>query len=166
MQFSVNGSVPEQYNTYSIAALSSATGNTTTKATVIDLPQVTQSDFLSYGLTAKYMCYSTGTNCLTPASNPTNSIGFLSEVGSLDSGKTYAAGTLNLVALSGTSLASNDTVTKARINQFHLQPPVAIINPSGGVMICFQSGSTNDTAVLSIGGNGHNNAVKLEIKTC
>jgi type II secretory pathway pseudopilin PulG len=170
MQFSVNAASPEKYNTYSIAALRSATSNADTQSVVMNPPAgaqpVTQNDVLTYGLTTKYMCYSTGSNCLSPVSNPINAVGFISDVGSLDSGKTYEAGTLNLVALRGLSLAADDTATIAKINGNHLQPPQDIINPAGGVLICFQSGSTNDTAVLSIGSNGHNMAVKLEVRAC
>lgn len=38
-------------------------------------------------------------------------------------------------------------------------------NPSSGVQICFQSGSTNQYGVITIGGSGNPNNVNLEIKT-
>ncbi|MEO6513194.1 MAG: type II secretion system protein [Candidatus Saccharimonadales bacterium] len=167
LQFSVNGTTPEQYNTYSMAGLRSATDWLGVKPTPIDdtginpVPQinVTTKNFLSYGLEAVSMKYFDGSG-----PHDTNVVGFLSQVGDLGNSGSYESGAVDLVAVPGLGLGSTESATITTLRNGHLR--TAAINPVGGVVICFKSGTTNDTALLSIGSNGHNLAVKLEIKAC
>lgn len=163
MQFSVNSGNTEQYNTYSVAGLRNATTLLASKPTLIwdsaNAIKVTSRSNLAYGLTTKSMYYYDSSG-----QHPTNAMGFISKIGSLSDSGTYEAGAVDMLAVTGTSLTSDESTTVNAINASHLS--TAAVNPSGGVTICFQSGTDSETALLSIGSNGHDLAVKLEIKAC
>jgi hypothetical protein len=168
IQLSVNNTSPELYNIYSIAGLREATTFTETKAVVIDAPgvNVTQQYALSYGLQTKWMCYSvTATPCTATTGVHDNSFGFISRIGSLSNSENYEAGAVDLVAMGNlTTLSQPDTATVAIMSATHLT--ASQFNPAGGVSICFESGRGGETALLTIGANGHNLGVKLDIKAC
>jgi type II secretory pathway pseudopilin PulG len=161
MQFDVGNTDPETFNTYSVAGLRSGTTLATSRAVVIDSPTVIQQDTLRYGLKTKSMC-----SRMAAACTPVNTVGFISQIGDLSSNSTYESGSVDLVSYSGFGLGANANAVKTSVNTTHLNDAKTVINPQGGVEICFQSGTNSDTALMVIGSNGHNLNVQLTVKAC
>ncbi|HET8709295.1 MAG TPA: type II secretion system protein [Candidatus Saccharimonadales bacterium] len=159
IQFKVQGTGPEQYNIFSIAGLRACGGATTCTTLAGAKPQVingggfdvTETKTLSYGLSVK--------------SATAGAVGFISELGSLDDGGNYNSGTqpVDLMPVTGTNIGMPESGTISAINNNLTTSPA---NPTGGFTVCFQSGNTNQTALMTIGSNGHDLAVKMEVKTC
>lgn len=159
IQFKVSGTNPEQYNVFSVAALRACGGKTTctdlaaSKPRVIDGAgfNITESKTLSYGLSVK--------------SATAGAVGFISELGSLNDGGSYNSGSqpVDLMPIRTSALNMPKPSMISVINSNLAASPT---NPSGGFMICFQSGGTNQTALMTIGSNGHDLAVKMEVKSC
>lgn len=159
IQFKVQGTDPEQYNIFSIAGLRACGGKTTCTSLAGAAPRViegtgfdvTETKNLSYGLSVK--------------SATAGAVGFISEMGSLGDSGSYKSGSqpVDLIPVQGAAInASKSNVVTMIDSNLGASP----VNPPGGVKVCFQSGSTNQTALLTIGSNGHDLAVKMEVKPC
>ncbi len=96
------------------------------------------------------------------------SLSNISMTGTSDSGSTQ----VNVVPIKGTSLhAAPDPATTIGVintNDHASSPDIGLgdgeVNPSSGTKICFVSGGTNQSALLTIGGNGRQLSVTLAIK--
>jgi hypothetical protein len=62
---------------------------------------------------------------------------------------------------SGTVAGTDIPTTVAAIDNLETSP----VNPDGGVEICFASGGTEQSGLVTIGSNGRNLSVKLDIKS-
>lgn len=178
LQFAVNGTDPQAYVTHVIAGLQDNTGTLASarpraiapgQATnnAANFPNASTTDVLHNGLRAVSMSYTTGNSVV-----PIGAVAFLSELGDLDSSTGQllsGAQNVNVVPINNSAsnnspLSTTSTNVVDRINQQLLlsAPPV---NPNGGVQICFASGGTDQSGLVTIGGSGRSLSVKLDIKS-
>jgi Tfp pilus assembly protein PilE len=181
LQFTSNtGSNPQEYISYPVAGLENNGGSITTAAPVVvapdngmdgSFPDDGVPTYLHDGLSVVYARFVSGS---------TTNIGAFGIMGSL--GANPGAQQLYLVPVSGTSFnynpqSSSDMATAAtNINQNLVNSynnAVNLIgssNPNYSVQICFASGTTNESGLVTIGGNGGDlNSVTTTIssgKTC
>lgn len=172
MQFGVQGTDPELYQVYTIAGLRNATAGVgspfvTSSPTVVGVggnyADYSTSRALEYGLTTLWV---------KAGGNTMGAVGFLMEPGSLSTTSTsgYNSGSqqVDLIPLPGTSLGQDFSQAATSINTELNDATLtadAPINPSGGVQICFVSGGTNQSGLITIGGSGRQLLVKLDIKS-
>jgi len=161
----ISGSNPERFATLSLAGLRSDTsGNpittlAATSPTVI--PSSTATTPLEGGLTVSGMWYDGN------RSQPVAALAFVSTLGQTN-GAGILTGTqqLNIIPILGTALTQNTSVTPTIIHNV-LSSPAATVNPPNGVQVCFASGGTDQSGLLTIGGTGTNGRqldVTLDIK--
>lgn len=171
MQFSPSPTTdPEQYISYPIAGMQrdsdgdEITSLAAAKPAVIfpsgsqpNSPDGSDKSPLQYGLTVSKMYY---------GGNQANTIGAFALVSSLGSysGSQLQSGSqqISLVPIVGSSRNATQTSTANTINSNLATSPAA---PTGGVSICFDSGSTNQSGLVTIGGsNSSQLSVTLSIK--
>lgn len=172
IQFGVTGTDPQQYVTYPIAALRVDTNDEevhdigSAKPAVIypsaqqpGAPNDTQTDKLMYGLTVSKMIYD---------NNPGNTIGAFAVISDLSnysySNSQLQSGSQQLILVPISTTALNDTIANAasKINQKLPTSP----NATGGVQICFDSGTTDQSGLVTVGGSGGQQLnVTLQIKS-
>lgn len=165
MQFTASSSVTQQYSTFSIAGLRTAKALSAADPTVIrygSADPVTVTKTFNNGLTVKSMKYNNGSSDML-----IGAVAFLSGLGAVDGGGNYLSGgqTLDLVPITGLltyNASINDTENGIDLQ---LKTMGTFANPAKGVKICFQGGASQ-TALVTIGSNGHNLLVKMEVKTC
>lgn len=171
VQFGLLGTNPEQYSVYTIAGLRTATAGTTSpfqnaSPTIVNVggnyAAYSTTGTLEYGLTTAW-AKTGGANI--------GAVGFLMEPGSFStqSSTGYNSGVqqIDLVPLPGTSLGQSITQGAASVTARLRDPTLtadAPINPPTGVQICFVSGGTNQSGLISVGGSGRQLLVKLDIK--
>lgn len=163
VQFGVKNTDPQQYETYTIAGLQSGTDLPSSQPVVIapgvttnnapSFPNASVSGALHNGLTVAWMKYN-GTNI--------GAVAFVSGQGQY-SGSQLLSGTqqVSLVPVLGTSLNSTSPSAVDDINNHLASSPVA---PSAGVQICFASGGTQQSGLMTIGSSGRQLSVTLQIK--
>lgn len=168
IQFSVGSPGSAVFNTYSIVGLrANANGPVTSVAaahprvvaeSASDPPGAVPDQFatstMPYGLSVSYIHYNGAQN--------TRSIGFIPELTSL--GADDASQKIDLVAIPGTNPGDSKLNGADHINTSLSALPAADINPSGGVSICLNSGSTNQSALIQIGSGGRDLSVSSVIK--
>jgi prepilin-type N-terminal cleavage/methylation domain-containing protein len=178
VQFKMSGTDPEQFNVYSLAGLQkNASGNEATSLAEakpkviaptptagINLPDSTATDNLQSGLTTARMWYNNGAG--------DKSIGIVAFTNSLAS---YDATTGNI--MSGSQQVDvvpiDDGNIKSKLDQdknggvdiINSKISTATINPANGVFICFASGGTKQSGLITIGSNGRQLSVNLTIKS-
>lgn len=172
VQFGVSGTNPQQYITYPIAGLQDNSGNLAqstptviapgaTTNTASNFPNASVGGVLHNGLTAVSMDYVSG-------ATKTNigAVAFVSSLGQY-SGAQLISGSqqLSLIPVSGSggagTLNTNPKNVVDAINKFLATSPT---NPSGGVEICFASGTTNQSGLITIGSNGRSLSVSTQVK--
>lgn len=163
IQFGVKNTDPQQYRTYTIAALQKGTTlanarpvaiapGTTTNSTA-NYPDVSVGEKLHNGLTAVWM-RSNGTNIGAAA--------FVSGLGQYNGTKLLSgAQQVSLIPVTGTAL---DRTSKETVDAINNNLRTSPVSPSGGVQICFASGGTQKSGLITIGSNGRELAVTLQIK--
>ena len=172
IQFKVSGgsSSDDRFNIYSIAGLRTAVDLASAKPTVIMCQSgparcdATERHTVPYGLSVKSMK-------IGGAGPSIGSVGFISSLGSFSNSGAYQSGAqkVDLVAVPNSAIGDDETSGVAKINSQLKNaelPGSLYVNPANGVQICLQSGGTNQTALITIGSNGHDLAVKLEVTTC
>lgn len=181
MQFGVRGTSPEAFRVYNIAGLQNATAGSTSPfqnayPTVVGVnnnySNYSVAGMLHYGLTTAWVRSDKNITCKA-ASCSLGAVGFLDELGAINAqGTGYINGTqpLDLVPLRGTTLgqyvdgnpsAATSINSALRKNNLTAYGP---INPTNGVQICFASGGTNQSALITIGNGGRDLSVDLRIK--
>lgn len=167
LQFKVAGtSNPEEFRIYTIAGLqknnSGAEVASYSEARPVVVapstadpgtPDASSSARLLYGLTTDSMNYG------SPAVN----VGAVAFVSSLASGGGDMIGSqrVNVIPIDSTTLNAGTAATVQAINT---SLATSEVNPSGGVKICFVSGGTNQSGLITIGGNNRELSVTLSIK--
>ncbi len=148
-----------------------ARGQTTNATPVFDEINSSVTNRLLYGLEVVSMRYVQGS---TP--QPIGAVAFISGLGKYQ-GSQLMSGTqqISLVPVGGSTTNSNPTPDNPlsttseqvvdAINTNLRNPTVSPQNPDGGVEICFASGSTTQSGLITIGGNGRSLAVNLVIKS-
>lgn len=160
LQFGVKKTSPQQsqqYITYTLAGLLNNGGSLTAAKPTVVAPGGTIANYavtseLHDGLTVSSMSYN-GTNI--------GAIAFVNGLGQYPGG-TLLSGSQNitLVPINGTVLDATPASTITAINRYLTSSPQ---NPGNGVQICFASGGTNQSGLVTIGGTG-SLTVKLQIK--
>jgi type II secretory pathway pseudopilin PulG len=142
-----------------------APGQTTNNAA--GFPDESQAEPLNYGLSArciKYFSSATIPSPLCGATTGTNvgAVAFLNTLGTY-SGSQLLSGSqqLNFYPVVATSVNQSSVSQVDKINDNLTISPA---NPAGGVQICFASGSTNQSALASIGTNHGSPTVAMTIK--
>lgn len=169
VQFSV-GSEAGQYNTYTIAGLKGdVLAPVTTLAAAkprliarssadpVSVPDVFEQNTMQYGLTVVNMYY--GAN---PASNHIGALAFIASMSGLNAANNTQG--VDVAALPGTNLGMSKETLVDTVNPELDTLPAAVINPSGGVHLCLKSAGTNQSALMTIGGQGGQANVNLEVK--
>lgn len=172
IQFGITGTDPQQYVTYPIAALRVDTAGeevhdiATAKPAAIyptaqqpNAPDDTTKDKLMYGLTVSKMIYN---------NNAGNAIGAFAVISDLStysySNSQLQSGSQQLILVPIATSTLNDTIgsAAAKINQKLPTSPTA----TAGIQICFDSGTTDQSGLVTIGGSGGQQLnVSLQIKT-
>lgn len=175
IQFHLSGTDPEQYQIYTIAGLRCTDAMAACQSpagspfqnvapTVVGVGGIYSKystiNALEYGLTTVWM-----KNNTSPVSD-VGSVGFLIEPGVAEngSGNGYSNGIqqIDLVPIPGTKI---NTTGQIPIINSELKDPALTVNPPGGVQICFASGGTNQSGLITIGGSGRQLDVTLDIKS-
>lgn len=167
MQFGV-GSNPEQFTTFTLAGLQQDTsGNqilslASSKPLAIattpshsGIPNAYVTTDLEGGLSVVNMKYS---------SRNVGAVAFVSNLAPSGSSSVVSGSQqVGLVPIDGTNLNASQTAT-AEVIDNQLSSGTATMNPTGGVQVCVASGSTNQSGLITIGGNGRDLSVTLSIK--
>jgi type II secretory pathway pseudopilin PulG len=176
IQFGVRDTDPQGYYIYSIAGLQDNAGTlasarpvaiargNATNATA-NFPDATERKHLNYGLEAVSMQY-----VHNGQTRPIGAVAFISGLGEYSGGQ-LMSGTqqVNLVPVGGSangnSIRTDPAATVDAINRYMSDETLSPKMPSGGVRICFASGGTTQSGLITIGSNGRNLSVKLDIKS-
>ena len=151
----------ENYNVYTLVGLRSGVKGgqvdlAATQARVIarasnDPPSIPKDAYeaklLQFGLTVS-----------TVYPNTSVAFGFITNLTSLGTGD--GSQRTDVVTIPGTALGKDDAEGAKEINA---NIASGTINPVGGVKICFNSGGTNQSALISIGGSGRQGTIESKI---
>jgi hypothetical protein len=169
MQFGVQGTTnPEEARNFIVAGLQQdSTGNevstyTAAKPLVVapsttnlTLPDATSKSTLRYGLSTHEIYYG----------SPKVDVGAIAFVNTLAS---YSNGSIvsgsqqvNVIPINGTTLGATPVATAQAIDTNLASSPV---NPSGGTKLCFVSGGSNQSGLITIGGSARDLSVTLSVK--
>lgn len=172
MQFGVASSNSEQFNIYNVVGLRQALsggsyGNSQTltqarptamapgTGVTANYPDSTEVKKLQYGLTI---------NSIRVGNQDIGAIGFFGSLtpgGSSGGNLVSGAQTVELVPVPTTALNMTASSTVDAINRLDSSNPT--INPSQGVVLCFQSGGTNEYGRITIGSNARRLTTTLQI---
>lgn len=175
IQFLVQSGTPnEQYRIYTVAGIQGPTNGSpspfqTVNPTVVGQPGVDYTSYSDvgaweYGLHTLFVRADKNPGC-TAILCSFGSVGFLMEPGSLTGSGSYSsiAAPVDVVAAYGTTLGQTPTQAGSAISA-SLQSPTLDVNPPGGVQICLVSGSTKQSGLITIGYQGRQLNVTLDIK--
>ncbi len=99
-----------------------------------------------------------------PTLNNIGAVGFVSSISSL--GAADASQQVNIVAIPGTALNKTKEEGVGQIN-LGLREPIFTstqVNPPDGVSVCFNSGGTDQSALVIIGAGGRLSSVEMKIR--
>lgn len=164
IQFGVNGTDPEQFKIFTIAGLQRTTAGTevTTYAEAKPKavsppgsPDVTETGKLLYGLTVHSATYG-------PSNVPIGSVAFVNSLAAYGTDSIVSGSQqVRVMPVRNSSLGRTQDQTAQTINS---QLAASDIDPNGGVKICFVSGGSNQSGLITIGSNGRQLSVTLSIK--
>lgn len=175
MHFGVRDSENEQYNILNVIGLREHFSNgqyqqsqTLGDARPVAMAPGSQDDPASFPDTTDSRQLRFGLRILSMRVNgqPIGAVGFLGSLapyGSTAGNLVSGAQTVELVAIPGTNLDMSPTDMVDAINSIGT---VAVTkNPASGVVLCFQSGGTNEYGKITIGSNGRQLTTSLVITT-
>lgn len=169
MQFGVGTNDPEQFNVYSLAGLRrDSSGNevrtygrpnsTAAEPSVLTRPGTVQANRLQYGLSTLRVTY---------PSSAANASAF-AFVNSLEGASLSGAQQVRLLPVRGITLGMTQSAAQPLINSYfkgnNTNNPDADITTTDSVSICFVSGGTDQSGLITIGSNGRQLSVTLAIK--
>ncbi len=177
LQFQVASTDPEQFNVFSIAGLqqggsggTESTNLTEAKPKVIapssteaGLPDATVNDRLQNRLTTYRMWYNNGAG-----DKPIGVLAFTLSLASYGASGAITSGAQQVQVVpvddnnNNSALGKSKTEAVDAINSSLTSSPV---NPSNGVFVCFASGTTNQSGLITIGNNNRQLSVRLTIKS-
>ncbi|MET1033161.1 MAG: hypothetical protein ABWX94_01545, partial [Candidatus Saccharimonadales bacterium] len=117
------------------------------------VPDVTEKKTLQYGLTTLWV-----------RSNSVNigAFGFINKLATYSSGSIVSGSQqVDVVPINSTSLNATQLAGAQSINNNLV---TSTINPAGGVQVCFVSGGTDQSGLITIGSNGRQLSVTLVVK--
>ncbi len=172
MQFDVQGITPEQFAIMPLAGVQQVGGQEVSDLTqavpTVVVPSITTGTLHS-GLTSCKTgvgnCKMSFTDTLAGAGT-VGAVAFVKSLAQFDSSGNLESGSqqVDVIPVGTSSLnatqASTITAIQNKLSNTSLSPP----NPSGGVSLCFVSGGTKQSALITIGGTGHELAVTTSIK--
>ena len=164
----------ERANVYTVAGIRTSSGKVVTElaeaiptlvdasTTSPDSVNLTQPFYLKYGLRVSKMYYDGN------QANQIGAVAFMNTLGEYDdTGANLASGSqrLNVTPIPNSHLhqTSNDAASTIQ-QKLRAGAMQASQNPAGGVQICFDSGSTHQSGLLSIGGSSNDYTVDMTIK--
>ncbi len=174
LQFQVAGTDPEQFNIFSVAGLQNGAsgGGDSTSLTEANpkaiapstaepaLPNSTEVHALENGLTTYKMWYNNG-----GADKPIGMVAFTQSLAPVTAG-TSSSQQVNVVPIDdGNNLSALGKSSVNGADAIDLSLKNSPVNPTNGVFICFVSGGTNQSGLITIGNNGRQLSVKLDIKS-
>ncbi len=163
IQFGVSGTDPEEFNVYTLVGLTGDSSNpslnlSSTKARLIaktssdtSIPDAFDTNSLHYGMTVSRRYYQDN-----PA-REVSAVGFSSNLNSL--AEEDNSQQVNVIAIPGAGLDKDGPTAVTDING---ALATATLNPSNGVWVCFNSGGTDQSGLISIGANGRQGLVSLK----
>lgn len=175
----------EQYQVYTIAGLNNLQGSAAApfaavKPTVVQVggnyAAYSTAVDLEYGLQTVWMRSDNNPACTSQACS-IGAVGFLMEPGQAgNTGTGYSSGAQQIDLIPIRTTALNQDLSTAVTGIQYPKPGLgglqdqnlltaAPINPVSGVQICFASGTTNQSGLITIGSSGRQLAVKLSIKS-
>jgi type II secretory pathway pseudopilin PulG len=154
LQFST-ATDPQKMFIHSLAGKEGASSFDDSLAKII--PQTTQTKLMESGLTVRWMRAVNGV-----ATQDVAAVALMSNFKLQSNGLMQGSPTTQVVAVKSTQLTDTDaTNIDANIDDSYTTP---FMNPDKGVQICLQSGTTDQSGLIVIGGKGRENAVTLNIK--
>jgi type II secretory pathway pseudopilin PulG len=176
IQFNVGNKSPEEFRVYTIAADGDQTDLAASKPTAIapssivgdpSFPDNSVPGVLNSGLS--WRAYKIGAVVGRVTTPSDIAIGFLSTLGELEGPKAYTSGTqqVNLYPIPEAAVPANSFVAASAINDF-FRPLPNNYKPNTPTELCFQSGGTNQFAIITIGGNSSTLTADLSVRqgTC
>ena len=166
MQFGVSGTTPEQFSIFTVAGLQkSASGgevNSLAQAQPKAIQAITTGHQLLGGLTTADMWYLSG--------GVKKPIGIVTFANSLapPGGSSVLFGTqqVNVVPVDDNQVNSALGRTNAQAaSAIDTSLATSTVNPASGVFLCFKSGGTNQSGLITIGTNARQLSVTLSIKS-
>jgi type II secretory pathway pseudopilin PulG len=162
MQFGIGGTDPQQFNVFTLAGIKDNSGSIAqARPQIISIPSAITNAQLHGGLTAVKMTY-------TDRGTPYNvgAVAFVSGLGTLDGNAQLLSGTqqMSVIPIPASGQVPN-TINNQVISAVKSQIATAPVNPNDGVQICFASGGTKQSGLITIGSNGRDATVKLDIKS-
>lgn len=174
MQFGVAGSAGEKFNIFNVVGLRQAlSGGALTNSTTVaqarptamapatgsssSYPNSTEKKTLQYGLSLVSM---------KVGSQDIGAVGFFGSLVPINSnGGNLLSGaqTVQVVPIPNSSL---DTTARAAVDTINAMDTASLnINPTSGVVLCFQSGGTNQYGLITIGSNARRLTTTTSIQT-
>jgi type II secretory pathway pseudopilin PulG len=120
------------------------------------IPDASDTNTLAGGVTAEWVRY---TN--SPATpQQIGSFGFFTSFGKPSTSTGSLSGTqdIQLVPIKNTTNLDNPAAAVTQVNN---ASNLTLVNPSGGIEVCLQSGGTDQYVIMTIGGNGRSTSVNL-----
>jgi prepilin-type N-terminal cleavage/methylation domain-containing protein len=153
---SADGAEVEQYSQAKPKVVAPISGSDAT-------PDASKRGQLLYGLSLQRISYGTA-----PATTNVGAIAFVNSLAPPGSSGGLISGSqrVNVVPISNSVLGATSYTAADTINTRFATSPV---NIADGIRLCFVSGSTNQSGIITIGGNGRQTSVTLTIrsnKTC
>lgn len=183
LQFKVAGTEPEEFAVYTVAGLKKGAAGGGESASLADArpvlvapgssqansnyPDNSADERLQHGLTVARMWYRDGAG----ADHDTGAVAFINSfAGYSGSGELLSgSGNVDIVAADNAGATAGLGVSKLEMvdalnNSGGDRLVSGAVNPPGGVFICFESGTTQDYAILQIGGASRDLDITLHIK--
>ena len=165
LQFKVAGMDPEEFAAYTIAGLQKggaggqeSTSLSDARPLVVDL--ATDTRRLEGGLTTHRMWFTDG---LT--TQDIGAVAFTTTLAAYDAAGNITSGSqqVNVAPIATTAINQSQSAVTSAINS-RLRLVTQVLNPSGGVFLCFASAGTDQSGLITIGSKGRQLSVNLEIK--
>ena len=168
LQFAVKGTSPQQFLSYTVAGLQNNTGTLASATPDVIAPGVaTNKGAFPDASIPNELHYGLNVVSMTSGGHNIGAVAFISSLGSYSGGQLVSGSqTLSLIPVYNSSLNATEGATVDAINTNLATSPV---NPSGGVLICFASGGTKQSGLITIGGGGQQLSITLKIygdQTC
>ena len=180
LQFGVSGTSGSGFNNYTVvgltqyndvniglrdaATLSEArpTALAPASSSPVNFPDATVSDSLKYGLQITKINYFDSNNTAQSIAGFVfmGSLAVLSSgTGNLVSGSQH----VDIVPITMATPGNTNATPTAFVDQVNTMGNNAVVNPPGGIVMCFKSGGTYQYGIITIGSNGRTLSTKLTI---
>jgi type II secretory pathway pseudopilin PulG len=158
MQFAVNSNA-QNFNVYNVAGLRQSGGQDVTGLTLAAPtadPNNIDRQSLQYGLSIQKMYYKD-----VSGNHDIGAVAFMTTfVPATGSGLATGATTVNLLPVVGSALNQDEGAAQTNIAALNDATPT---NPTGGVVLCFRSGGTDQYGQITLGSNGRSLSTKVDI---